>query len=72
MNFLTGLLAVGVNVAAVFSGPELPAEYLGYEVIDGTKDDWRFKDPEGVIVGLLALGRAKRDRSGFVVHDLNN
>jgi len=62
----------GVNVAVVFGGPELPGWFGDREVIDGTKDDWRFKDPAGVIVGLLALGRAKRDRSGFVIHDLDN
>ena len=59
----------GVNVAVVFGGPELPGWFGDREVIDGTKDDWRFKDPTGVIVGLLALGRAKRDRSGFVIHN---
>jgi hypothetical protein len=30
--------------------------------------DLRFLDPEGVIVGLTAKGRAKQDKTGFVVH----
>jgi hypothetical protein len=60
------VLAAGGNVAVVFAGP-LPETYLGYPVIDGDHDDLRFKDPRGVVVGLKAKGRGKRDRSGFVV-----
>lgn len=37
------------------------------ETIDGDRDDLRFNDPQGVIVGLFAKGAAKHDRSGFVV-----
>ena len=62
--FLTGN---NQNVAVVFRGPELPSEYLGIPVIDGDKSDLRFTDPKGVIVGLLAKGKAKKDTSGFVV-----
>lgn len=36
-------------------------------VIDGDRDDLRFNDPRGVVVGLYAKGAAKGDRSGFVV-----
>jgi hypothetical protein len=57
----------GINVAVVFEGKELPSTHEGVTVIDGRRDDWRFKDPTGVVVGLSALGRAKRDESGFVV-----
>ena len=60
------LYALG-NVAVVF-WPFLPAEYNGYEVVDGDVADTRMRDKEGVIVGLLAKGAlAKTDRSGFVV-----
>ena len=31
--------------------------------------DLRFKDPRGVIVGLLAIGDAKKDTTGFVIKD---
>ena len=56
----------GHNVAVVFS--EIPSEYLGVPVIDGDSNgDFRFLDPNGVIVGLKAKGKAKRDTSGFVV-----
>lgn len=60
------LLALGVNVAVVFNGPR-PDYWNGYRVIDGDQDDYRFLDPRGVVVGLTAKGKAKKDQSGFVV-----
>lgn len=54
------------NIAVVFSGA-LPATYLGRPVINGDKDDLRFLDPAGVVVGLTAKGKAKKDTSGFVI-----
>lgn len=62
------LAGAGVNVAVVFSGETLPEQWFGRPVIDGTAHDMRFLDDAGVIVGLLAKGRAKRDESGFVVN----
>jgi hypothetical protein len=63
----------GTNVAVVFNtkkGKPLPATYpIGgqtFQVIDGDETDLRFLDPKGVIVGLRAKGRAKKDTSGFV------
>lgn len=56
---------MGGNVAVVFD--KLPETYLGKPVIDGDETDLRFLDPKGVIVGLKAKGKAKRDDSGFVV-----
>lgn len=61
------LATAGVNVAIVFLGKSLPETWHGRPVIDGTEHDMRFLDPKGVIVGLLAKGRAKRDESGFAV-----
>jgi hypothetical protein len=51
------------------------AAMVGYEafngmtrrVIDGDKTDMRFMDELGVIVGLYAKGKAKKDTSGFVI-----
>jgi hypothetical protein len=63
-------LAHGVNVAVVFDTRRtapLPATWHGYPVIDGDAHDFRFLDPRGVVVGLRAKGRARRDTSGFVV-----
>lgn len=60
----------GVNVAMVFDTPKgqpLPETYGGARVIDGRLDDWRFRDDRGVVVGLSALGKARRDTTGFVV-----
>jgi hypothetical protein len=60
------MLARGFNVAVVFD--KLWDTYHGREVIDGDKTDLRFLDPTGVIVGLTAKGDAKKDESGFVIH----
>ena len=61
------VLKLGGNVAAVFSGKQLPTEYKGYKVINGDASDYRVNDPKNVIVGLLAKGDAKKDSSGFVI-----
>ena len=55
------------NVAVVFNG-ELPQRFLGKTVISGDNNDLRFTDPENVVVGLTAKGKAKHDTSGFVVN----
>lgn len=44
------LLAKGVNVSIVFD--KVPANFEGYNVIDGDKNDLRFLDDKKVIVGL--------------------
>jgi len=49
----------------VFADP--PATLWQAPVIDGTLTDLRFLDPKGVIVGLQAKGKAKKDTTGFVV-----
>ena len=59
------VVAMGGNVAVVFD--KLPQSYLGKQVVDGDATDLRFLDPKGVIVGLKAKGRGKKDTSGFVV-----
>jgi len=55
----------GMNIAAVFK--ELPEKYIGRPVINGDDTDLRFLDPKGVIVGLKAKGKAKKDTTGFVI-----
>ena len=57
-------LEQGMNVAMVFD--KLPTTFMNRVVFDGDQDDLRFKDPAGVIVGLKAKGRARKDTSGFV------
>ena len=58
--------ANGMNVAVVFR-KELPDSFLGLPVVNGDDSDVRPYDPDGVVVGLTAKGRAKQDTSGFVV-----
>lgn len=58
-------LMLGYNVAIVFN--EVPKEYLGFKVVNGDEDDLRFLDPNNVIVGLKAKGKARTDTSGFVI-----
>lgn len=57
------------NVAVVFK--ELPDFWNGYKVIAGDDTDIRFGDEEGVVIGLLAKGKARKDTTGFVVTNLN-
>ena len=65
-NKMKTILALGGNVAVVFRGA-LPKTYLGYRVVNGDENDLRFKDPKGVIVGLVEKGLGKKDKTGFVV-----
>lgn len=59
--------AAGYNVAYVFKD-KLPKYHLGRRVIDGDKHDLRFKDPRGVVVGLVAKGLAKKAAGGGFVN----
>lgn len=59
------LIPSDLNVAVVFD--KLPDTYLGRPVVNGDDTDLRFLDPQGVVVGLKAKGKAKKDRSGFTV-----
>jgi hypothetical protein len=59
------ILAMGGNVAVVFE--KMPQEWCGREVISGDDHDLRFLDKAGVVVGLKAKGKAKKDISGFVI-----
>lgn len=59
------ILDLGGNIAAVFE--KMPETWCRKEVISGDDHDLRFLDKVGVIVGLKAKGKAKKDLSGFVV-----
>lgn len=62
-------IAEGLNVAVVFGIKKtlpMPETYNGRPVFNGDDSDLRFLDPKGVIVGLYAKGKAKKDTSGFV------
>lgn len=70
------VLAAGGNVAVVFK--TIPATYRGAGVVDGDESDLRHLDAydqaqgmaslkhSGVVVGLKAKGKARKDTSGFV------
>ena len=59
-------LNLGINVAAVFSN-DLPKTYKGIKVIDGDKSDLEMIKFKNVILGLKAKGKARKDKSGFVI-----
>ena len=57
------------NSAVVFNvtrSQPLPLTYMGIPVIDGDKSDDRTRDPRGVIVGLRAKGRMRKNPMGMV------
>jgi ribosomal protein L15 len=53
-------------VSVVFKN-KLPKLYNGFKVINGDLHDMRFKNKSGIIVGLLAKGRARKDATGFAI-----
>jgi hypothetical protein len=58
-------ISKNMNVTVVFD--KIPTEYKGKPVYNADETDLRFLDPKGVVLGLKAKGRAKKDRTGFVV-----
>ena len=60
------IVASRKNIAVVFKD-SIPAYFEGLPVINGDNTDLRFLDPKGFIIGLSAKGKAKKDKSGFVV-----
>ena len=59
----------GANVSAVFKGT-LPQTYKGIPVIDGDKTDNEMLKYKGYILGLKAKGKARTDKSGFVINTI--
>jgi len=58
----------GLRMAVVFrTKGQIPQKFMGIPVVNGDNSDVRDLDAQGVIVGLYAKGKAKRDTSGFVV-----
>lgn len=64
-NDVERILQDGGNVAVVFN--KLPETYKGYKVINGDETDLRYFDPKNVVVGLIAKGEAKKQKSTFVI-----
>jgi hypothetical protein len=68
-NDVRKAIAQGYNIATVFGIKKtepMPEFYEGRPVFNGDDSDLRFLDPKGVVVGLYAKGKAKKDTSGFV------
>lgn len=59
-----------INFAAVFKGKKMPAMFMNRMVINGDESDLRFLDKKGVVVGLIAKGKAKKSTSGFCVEEM--
>jgi hypothetical protein len=71
------ILSDGGNVAVVFStkrGDALPEFWNGFMTVDGDIDDVRHTDQgipfqnTGLVIGLRAKGKARHDKTGFVVN----
>lgn len=60
------LFSKGISVAVVFRN-DPPATWKGMPVFNGDNTDLRFLDPKGMIIGLKAKGKARKDTTGFVV-----
>jgi hypothetical protein len=58
-------ISKNMNVTVVFN--KIPESYKGKPVYNADDTDLRFLDPKGVVLGLKAKGRAKKDTTGFVV-----
>jgi len=57
-----------MRIATVFrSVKHIPDNFLGLPVVSGDNSDIRHLDPKGHIVALYAKGKAKTDKSGFVI-----
>jgi len=70
-SLVSMVLEMGGNVAVVFRG-QLPKTWKGYEVVNGDENDLRFLDKQGVVVGLIEKGLAKKDETGFVQEGVNS
>jgi hypothetical protein len=69
LDVIKKALNQGINVSAVFKN-EMPGSLLGFPVIDGDKTDIEMINNKGVILGLKAKGKAKKDLTGFAITDL--
>ena len=65
------VLEMGGNVAVVFRN-QLPSTWNGVEVVNGDESDLRFLDKQGVVVGLIEKGLAKKDETGFVKEGIDS
>jgi len=55
-----------INTAVVFN--KLPEFWKGKKVIDGDKSDIVMLDYKNIVIGLIAKGDAKKDKTNFVIN----
>jgi hypothetical protein len=65
IKFNRQALANNMRVATVFK--ILPVEFEGRQVINGDDHDARFIEDKNLVIGLKAKGKARYDKTGFVV-----
>ena len=65
IKFNRQALSNNMRVATVFK--IMPAQFEGREVINGDDHDARFREDKNIIVGLKAKGKARQDKTGFVI-----
>lgn len=70
IKYVNKAINKGMRIAVVFKDKNnLPNEFMGLSVVNGDNTDIRHLDPQNVIVALYAKGKAKKDNTGFVVHN---
>ena len=62
---ISAAIRSGHNVAVVFQD-KLPKKWLNRRVINGDRHDLRFRDPRGVIIGLVAKGQGRKINNKFI------
>ena len=67
-KFVLNSIKYRMRMAVVFK-KHLPKTFMGMKVVNGDDTDLRPYDPQGVVVGLIAKGKARHDTSGFVVNN---
>jgi len=61
-------IALNMRLAVVFRNKDkIPPRFLNMDCINGDNSDIRFTEPQGVVVALYAKGKARQDKTGFVV-----
>jgi len=67
-KFVLNSIKYRMRMAVVFK-KHLPKTFMGMKVVNGDDTDLRPYDSKGVVVGLIAKGKARHDTSGFVVNN---
>lgn len=61
------LLKQGFNVSVVFRTGNFPKTWQGFKVVNGDASDDQMINRKGIVLALKAKGKAKKDKTGFVV-----